>query len=256
MEILDPPIVSPAPVLHHHHRLRRISRFRAMMAVLSLVLASAICVSMVFMRQLYVGYASYAFLVWNLTLAWIPLVFSVTAYCFHMQGKPKPFMFAVCAIAWFVFFPNAPYMVTDFVHISPIHIAPEWLDLITVISCAWTGLCLGFLSLYLMQEIARARLGRAASWLFVLVMLGLGSVGVFCGRFLRWNSWDVVKHPFWMLRTAHSVHRFAQPGDKLFLLTLFMFLLLSYCVLYGLTHLYERDPGEHSHAPAAPLPTV
>jgi uncharacterized membrane protein len=238
MEILDQ-ATAPSRELHRHHS-RRISRPRAWMALYSMLLASAICVLMVFIRQLFVGYASYAFLIWNLTLAWIPLVFSFCTYRLHALGRRGRVLFFVCAVAWFVFFPNAPYMVTDFVHISPIHIAPEWLDVITVISCAWTGLCLGYLSLYLMQEIARERMGRVGSWCFVLAMLALGSVGVFCGRFLRWNSWDVLSHPRWMLRTAHPMHRFAQPGDMLFLTTLFLFLLLSYCALFALTHLYDR----------------
>ena len=241
METINKTPPHPLDALRHHHpHSRRISRPRAWMAFYSLVLATAICVLLIFMRQLFVGYVSYAFLVWNLTLAWIPLVFSFITYRFHVLNRRRRLRLFLCASAWFVFFPNAPYMVTDFVHISPLHIAPEWLDVITVISCAWTGLCLGYLSLYLMQEIARERVGRFGSWVFVLVMLALGSVGVFCGRFLRWNSWDVLRHPFWMLRTAHPIHRFAEPGDVVFLFTLFLFLLLSYCALFSLTHLYDR----------------
>ncbi len=236
----------------HRHDARRISRRQAQLAIGALLVASAICVAMIFVRQLFVGYASYAFLVWNLTLAWIPLVFAVITYRFHALGRQRRLLFLFCAFAWFVFFPNAPYMVTDFVHISPIHIAPEWLDVITVISCAWTGLCLGYLSLYLMQEIARERFGRGRSWIFVVLMLALGSVGVFCGRFLRWNSWDVLSHPSWMVHTAHRAHRFSQPGDLIFLTTLFLFLLLSYGTLYTLTHLYDRRESRHAHtAPEA-----
>jgi uncharacterized membrane protein len=252
MEILDN-ASQPQAVVHGRHHTRRISLTRAWMAFASLVFASAICVALVLMRQLFVGYASYAFLFWNLTLAWIPLVFSFITYRYHALDKPKRLQFFLCAFAWFVFFPNAPYMVTDFVHISPIHIAPEWLDVITVIACAWTGLCLGYLSLYLMQEIARERFGRLASWVFVLAMLALGSIGVFCGRFLRWNSWDVLSHPVWMLHTAHPIHRFSQPGDMIFLTTLFLFLLLSYCALFALTHLYDRPDHHGLHeAPREP----
>ena len=216
------------------------------MALFSLFLASAICVAMICLRQLFVGYASYAFLIWNLMLAWIPLVFAFVAYRCHALGDRRSPLFVGCVFGWFVFFPNAPYMVTDFVHISPIRIAPEWLDVITVISCAWTGLCLGYLSLYLMQEIARERFGKVVSWYFVLAMLAFGSVGVFCGRFLRWNSWDVLRHPLWMLRTAHVSHRFSEPADMIFLTSLFLFLLLSYCALFALTHLYDR--GAHHNA--------
>lgn len=245
MESLEPQPVPPAvAVALPSASLRRVSIYRALGALAGLIFASAICVGMIWIRRYYVGYVSFAFLVWNLVLAWIPLVFATVTYCFFAVGERRRWLFGTSAFAWFVFFPNAPYMVTDFVHISPIHVFPEWLDIITVIACAWTGLCLGYASLYLMQEIARERYGKMAGWLFVLVMLAFGSVGVFCGRFLRWNSWDVLKKPFWMLRTAHTVHRFSAPGDLLFLWTLFMFLLLSYCVLFGLTHLYDDRKNE------------
>jgi uncharacterized membrane protein len=239
MEILDPAQAHHGEVPGHPSR--RISRQRAGVALFALLFASLICVALVFLRQMFVGYASYGFLIWNLTLAWVPLVFSFFTYRLHVSGRRRGLLFVSCAAVWFVFFPNAPYMVTDFVHISPIHIAPEWFDVITVISCAWTGLSLGFLSLYLMQEIARERLGRVASWIFVLVMLAFGSVGVFCGRFLRWNSWDVFRHPRGVLRSVHPFHRFAEPGDMVFLTTLFLFLLLSYSVMFAFTHLHARD---------------
>lgn len=221
---------------------RRIPRRRAVLVLGALLFASAVCILIVLMRRAYLGYASYSFLIWNLTLAWIPLLFSFATYRFHLTGRHKTWLFATCAVAWFLFFPNAPYMVTDFVHLSPIHIAPEWLDVITIVACAWTGWIVGFLSLYLMQEIVRVRWGWISSWLFALAMLALGSVGVFCGRYLRWNSWDVIRDPLHVLRLrAYMQHQYWQPGDLMFLLTLSMFLLLSYVALYALTHLYDRD---------------
>jgi uncharacterized membrane protein len=220
---------------------RRIPRRRAALVLGALLFASAVCILIVLLRRAYLGYASYSFLIWNLTLAWIPLLFSFATYRFHLVGRHKTWLFAVCAIAWFLFFPNAPYMVTDFVHLSPIHIAPEWLDVITIVACAWTGWSIGFLSLYLMQEIVRVRWGWISSWLFALAMLALGSVGVFCGRYLRWNSWDVIRDPLHVLRLrAYIQHQYWQPGDLMFLLTLALFLLLSYVALYALTHLYDR----------------
>ena len=72
-------------------------------------------------------------------------------------------------LTWFFFFPNAPYIITDFVHLDldrPTGVM--WIDLLTIASFAWTGLCLGYVSLCLMQEVVSARLGRVTGWLFVL----------------------------------------------------------------------------------------
>ena len=60
---------------------------------------------------------------------------------------------------------------------------------------SWTGLLLGVVSLYLMQDIVARVLGTAAGWVFVVVVAALGSVGIYLGRFLRWNSWDLVRRP-------------------------------------------------------------
>jgi len=60
---------------------------------------------------------------------------------------------------------------------------------------AWTGIVLGVYALKLMQEIVRAWVGRWLSWGFVLIVLGMSGMGIYLGRFLRWNSWDLVLQP-------------------------------------------------------------
>ena len=67
---------------------------------------------------------------------------------------------------------------------------------------AWTALLLGFLSLYLMQTLARQSAGSLVSWVGVVAVLALGSLGVYVGRFIGFNSWDALLHPF---RVAHVI---------------------------------------------------
>jgi uncharacterized membrane protein len=74
---------------------------------------------------------------------------------------------------------------------------------------AWTGLFLAVFSLRTMQTLVKSYLGAAASWLFVLGSLGLGGLGVYIGRFLRWNSWDLLLQPRSVL--ADVVIRLADP---------------------------------------------
>jgi uncharacterized membrane protein len=70
-----------------------------------------------------------------------------------------------------------------------------WYDTVLIAAFSWTGLFLGIFSLRAMQSLVRAFLGSILSWLFVLGALLASSLGIYIGRFLRWNSWDLLLHP-------------------------------------------------------------
>ena len=245
MEVIEP-AETVAPV--HGRGLgvppRVLSR-RATSVLVSLSFASAVCLLMVVARSVYVGRWRESYIVWNLLLAWIPSIFAFAVYRFHLYRTRQTVLFMLCALTWFIFFPNAPYIITDFVHLEgnlEYPTAATWIDLLTIASFAWTGLCLGYVSLCLMQEVVRARFGRVVGWLFVLVMLVLGSLGIYMGRVLRWNSWDVLKHPLAMFHHNSTFdHAFVQPEMKVFMAMMFGFLLLSYGTLYSLAHLHGRS---------------
>ena len=87
------------------------------------------------------------------------------------------------AALWIVFYPNAPYIFTDLIHLTKGFYPYFWVDLSLILLCALTGLVLGFVSLYLMQSVVERMLGRAASWLFVAAVAGLTGFGIYLGRF-------------------------------------------------------------------------
>jgi uncharacterized membrane protein len=58
-----------------------------------------------------------------------------------------------------------------------------------------TGLFLAFASLRAMQALADRIAGRLAGWLFVMATLGLSGFGIYLGRFMKFNSWDIVAQP-------------------------------------------------------------
>jgi uncharacterized membrane protein len=107
-------------------------------------------------------------------------------------------------VLWLLFLPNAPYIVTDFVHLSATSPAPLWLDGVELSAFAWTGMLLGFVSLYLVHAVGRHRFGPAPSWVGVLAVLALVSVGVYLGRVNRWNSWDLLTQPGARLAQLHA----------------------------------------------------
>jgi uncharacterized membrane protein len=174
-------------------RTRRLPNER-FLVLAGLSLASALCVALELVRERYFGELGFRFLLWNLTLAWIPLVVALGVYDCYRRGLPFASL-TPAILVWLLFLPNAPYIVTDFVHLNPAGRAPLWFDAVVISSFAWTGLLLGFASLYLLHAVARHRFGARVGWLGALSALGLSSVGVYAGRFLQWNSWDLLTRP-------------------------------------------------------------
>ena len=173
---------------------------RRFVVLVGLVAASVVSIALAVVRDRHAGNLDFWFLIWNLALAWIPFLFALAAYA----SARRPTSTALLGLGWLLFFPNAPYIITDFVHLSRVAPVPLWYDALTIGAFAATGLALGFASLYLMQCLVRDRVGVVASWLAVLVACALGSVGIYLGRFVRANSWDVLTRPEWFARLAHA----------------------------------------------------
>jgi uncharacterized membrane protein len=174
------------------------------MTVLGLVAASLFCVALVLLRDN--GSAHFGGLIWNLFLAWIPFLLAVAVYDAWRRRRAAGSLVALGAL-WLLFFPNAPYIVTDFVHLDHTADAPYWYDAVTVSAFAWTGVLLGFASLFLMQTVVRQWRGVVSGWIFAGVALALGSLGIYLGRVLRLNSWDALEHPSVLPRILHTVAR-------------------------------------------------
>jgi uncharacterized membrane protein len=159
-----------------------------------LVLATVLSAVLVVGRMIATGSTDAANLVWNLFLAWIPFVLAVLVHDSHRRGGSRAPLLAGGAL-WLLFLPNAPYILTDFRYLRVWEGVPRWYDVLLLSAAAGTGLALGFASLYLMQTLARRALPPLESRLFVVVVLGLTSLGVYVGRSARWNSWDVFSEP-------------------------------------------------------------
>lgn len=142
---------------------------------------------------------AYKFLIWNLFLAWVPYGFSTAALWFHQRHAAPLWQLMPLGTLWLLFFPNAPYIFTDLVHLYHVPSIAWWFDIGLIATFALTGCFLAVVSLHMMQAIVRSYVGTPLSWLFVFVSLGLGGLGVYLGRFARLNSWDVFVHPWHVL---------------------------------------------------------
>ena len=134
------------------------------------------------------------FLIWNLFLAAIP---AVAAWFFVRTAERRSS--ALAQVSWFAiwlaFLPNAPYIVTDFMHLDARPPIPLWYDVALLASCAGTGLLLAYSSLSDVQAIITRKFSTFLGWALALVALFLSGFGIYLGRFLRWNSWDALTNP-------------------------------------------------------------
>ncbi len=208
----------------------------------ALTFASAISATLIFSRVVVTRDLRYGFLVWNLILAWMPLVFALLArddYHTRRNSERAGVKFYSLCGAWLLFFPNAPYIFTDLIHLTHRSMNHFWVDLAVILSCAFTGLVLGFVSLYLMHSLVTHRFGKRAGWMFVAGVAGVSSFGVYLGRFLRFNSWDVVTKPAELYQgiNAAATAQFSDARNFVFIALFATFIFIAYVILYAIAHL-------------------
>ncbi|MDJ0973954.1 MAG: DUF1361 domain-containing protein [Planctomycetota bacterium] len=168
------------------------------------LVASAVGVTVLLAVSALRGRSTLLFLGWNLFLAWVPYGLSVLATCVPAPRGRVPVGLVAVFFAWLFFLPNAPYIVTDVIYVfrAPAGYAP--LYALIVAGFATTGLVLGLASIRLMHEVLRERLGPRTTWAVLGSVFVLTGVGVYVGRVLRWNSWDVLMRPGELVGTTLS----------------------------------------------------
>ncbi|WP_347219524.1 DUF1361 domain-containing protein [Chryseobacterium sp.] len=190
-----------------------------------LVFMTLFCFSLSLFRYYISETKVFFFLNWNLFLAWIPLFLSTFILAFHIKSKIS---IAAIIIVWILFFPNSPYILTDLFHLKARNTIPIWYDLIVILSYAWTGLICGFLSLNDIEKLLSGYNKQRTINGIVVLFLFMSSFGVYLGRFLRWNSWDVLNNPFGLFNDI--VVRFIYPLEytKTWGVTLLMGIMLNF----------------------------
>jgi uncharacterized membrane protein len=173
----------------------RFLSFLRLHGLLPVLLSSLVAVVMLHARLEWSGRMSFIFLVWNLFLAWVPYGLALLASLLHARGWGRWWNLLPLGGAWLLAFPNAPYLLTDFIHLKPRPGVPLWFDAAMLASFAATGWLLGLLSLEVWKRLLEERWGRVAAWGGVLAASVLCGYGIYLGRFERWNSWNVLNRP-------------------------------------------------------------
>lgn len=200
-----------------------------------LAIGSVLCLALLSYRIFQASSHHYLFLIWNLFLAWIPLFLSGALVKLDRQNK-SCWLMGIIFFLWLLFFPNSPYILTDLFHLSQKQNIPLWYDLVLIVSFAWNGLMLGFISLFEIQKLLNKKFSSTGSWIAVIITLVLSSFGIYLGRFERWNSWDILISPLLLIKNIIDkiTDPFSHPGTVGVTLLFSLFLIISYLTLFVL----------------------
>ncbi|PSG86059.1 DUF1361 domain-containing protein [Aurantibacter aestuarii] len=157
-----------------------------------ILISSFFCFSLISFRVLYTQSIYFLFLVWNLVLAFIPL--GISSYILGHSKLKKPFVL-ILLIVWLLFLPNAPYIITDFIHLQRSHTYFIWLDVLVIGSFAFVGLTAFYLSISNFKVIIATHFKVKLLKPLLVLIYFLCGFGIYLGRYLRFNSWDIISQP-------------------------------------------------------------
>ena len=163
-----------------------------------LFISSMFSIGLVLFRIIYTGHFMFLGMVWNLFLAFIPFALSRWLFNNKLYGSKLAFLFSLAI--WLLFIPNAFYIITDLFHLKQKPDCPLWYDLALLYSFAWNGLMFGIISVNQMEKMFTNIFNRNYQLLFIAPVMFLNSFGVYIGRFLRFNSWDIISNPILLIK--------------------------------------------------------
>lgn len=162
-----------------------------------LISSTLCCILLLSFRIKYTNTSYFLFLVWNLFLAGIPFLLSTYLLSISNISKTKV---AFTSILWLLFLPNAPYIVTDLYHLrlSAAHLV--WLDALVIFSFAGVGVLLFYISLCDMYSVWCKLITKQFAVSLIYCTCFLSGFGIYLGRFLRYNSWEILSNPIPLLQ--------------------------------------------------------
>jgi uncharacterized membrane protein len=207
---------------------------------------SACSVALLMVRNRATGSVTHRYLVWNLLLAWIPLLAALAAD----RWDRRRWTLLAWSAAWLVFFPNAPYLVTDLIHLEVGKDIPLWYDALLFASFSTSGVLLGNASLSLVQAALKRRFGAKFAWCATFTSLLLGGYGIYLGRVERWNSWDLWTRPAVLLQAATRPILDPLGNRRAIAMSILFagFLVTAYLATFAMSNLHRVDATHDENA--------
>lgn len=190
---------------------------------------------------------TFDYLIWNLFLAWLPLLFAVRLAVMRRTKPWSSWEGIVYSTLWLIFLPNSFYMISDFIHLQSVQRVDIIYDTLMFTAFIYTAAVLGFTSLYIMHQQFRRRLPAAATQAWIAGVLLICSSAIYVGRDLRWNSWDVLTNPGGLLFDVSDrlLHPTSYPHMLQTIIT--FFILLGTMYLLVLSSIRAMQAGTDRH---------
>jgi uncharacterized membrane protein len=176
----------------------------------------------------------FGFLPWNLLLAWLPAIF---AAWFRYRLHKKRFLEIgniILLVLWLLFLPNSFYIVSDLIHLYDTGEISMLYDATMFFSFIFNGYVAGFMSVHIVHaQLLKRRSERLSHGIIGLVFLACG-FAIYLGRYMRWNTWDVLAHPLGVIFDASErvINPIAHPEAGLTTVTFFVLLSVMYAVIF------------------------
>lgn len=146
----------------------------------------------------------FVMLSWNIALAWFPLGIVLILRDLLRTKALGEWITAPTLLVWLAFLPNAPYIITDLFHIQHVQQPLLWFDTMTIFLFAMTGLLAGLYATWLVHQLVVQRVGTWLGWALMLSCQGLSGFGIYLGRWVRLNSWDIITIPRLLTRAIYD----------------------------------------------------
>ncbi len=158
--------------------------------IVSIGLLCAAGIILLSLRIAVTGKSLFVFLLWNVLLAILPML---PAFHFKKRATQGQVLWSIpLFIAWLLLFPNAPYLLTDFVHVHDRLLIPIWFDTALLFCFVLSGLLAGILSLHWIHEGLNRFFSKPIAWFCIGFSILLSGYGIYLDRVLRFNSWDII----------------------------------------------------------------
>jgi uncharacterized membrane protein len=218
--------------------------------ITALILSSVISEALFGYTALHNHSLAFDYLTWNLALAWLPLIFATRLTVVLRRKLWSSWEALTLSVLWLGFLPNSFYMISDYIHLQNVSQSAIIYDALILTSFIYTGVTIGFSSLFLIHLHLKRRLPASQAALWIGLTLFISSIAIYFGRDLRWNSWDVLTNPGGLLFDASDrlMHVTSYPQMVIDIVAFFVLLCTMYNLLWRGAHLFYIKRTSSGHA--------